>query len=117
MEDKRKNTSRCDRTVPQIRAAVEGRMQMQCPKCGNDNRDDVLICGSCGFILTKAHEARPKPSKESWVLPVIEVLLIALAAGLVILLKPAWAFVAALLGFCSVVSDIKRNRKKQRIEV
>ena len=87
---------------------------MNCPKCGIENSDDAQICGSCSFILKKLDQAKPEPNKGDWVTPVIGVVLMGLAASLVVFLKPTWAFIAALLAFCSAISDIRRNWNKRK---
>jgi len=87
---------------------------MNCPKCGAQNPDDAQICGSCGYNWTKLDEAKPELSKGDWITPVIGIVLAGLAAGLAIFLKPTWAFVAALLAFCSAISDIRRNWNKRK---
>jgi len=87
---------------------------LNCPKCGIENSDDAQICGSCSFILKKLDQAKPEPNKGDWVTPVIGVVLMGLAASLVVFLKPTWAFIAALLAFCSAISDIRRNWNKRK---
>ena len=47
-------------------------------------------------------------------MPLIEILLMGLAAALAGLLKPTWAFIAALLAFCSAISDIRTNWNERK---
>lgn len=89
---------------------------MQCPKCGNENPVDAQVCGSCSFVWTSPDQTKPEAHKENWVLPVIGVLLTGLSAGLAVFIKPTWAFIAALLAFCSVISDIRKNWNKRKIK-
>ncbi|KPK38940.1 MAG: hypothetical protein AMJ65_12220, partial [Phycisphaerae bacterium SG8_4] len=39
-----------------------------------------------------------------------------LAAGLVVFLKPTWAFIAALLALCSAITDIRKNWTKRKFK-
>jgi len=87
---------------------------MYCPKCGRENPDDAQMCGSCSFIWTKPDQAKSEPTKGDWVTPVIGAVLMGLAAALAVFLKPTWAFIAALLAFCSAISDIRRNWNKRK---
>jgi len=87
---------------------------MQCPKCGHENPDDSRVCASCSFVWTEPDQAKPAPNKGNWVLPVVGVLLMGLAAGLTVFIRPTWAFIVALLAFLSAVSDIKRNWNKRK---
>jgi hypothetical protein len=79
---------------------------------GYDNPDDAQRCGSCGVIWRKPGQAKPEPGKGNWVMPLIGVLLVGLAAVLAVFVNPTWAFIAALLAFCSAISAIRKSWSK-----
>jgi formylglycine-generating enzyme required for sulfatase activity len=39
---------------------------MNCPKCGNENKDDALFCSKCGLSLkiTKSQESKKKSGEK-----------------------------------------------------
>jgi hypothetical protein len=86
---------------------------MECPKCGTENPDGAEICCSCSCDLTGAQPLEPAPKRKVSVTAITSVLLAGVAAGLSVLVKPTWAFVAALFGFLSAIRSIGRIRKSK----
>jgi len=85
---------------------------MNCPKCGHQNPDNVLVCESCGFDLINFNP--PKPKAKTNKKHIYSLILIIPSAILFMLLKPTLAFIVALLGFCSTFILIIKNRKRKK---
>ena len=88
---------------------------MLCPKCGNDNPDEVQICESCSCDIPSLDIEQPKTKVKASLMVICSALLAGLAGVLTLFIKPTLAFCVALLSCGSAIAaiiEIMRSRKK-----